>query len=63
MFCSLGKKYILKIPKFFVRLHEIPPPPKDNFTALKQFLNEVKALVYELKSYSLDILMPETAGF
>ena len=56
----LDKDFIIQ--KIIVRLLEIPPPPEDDFTALKQFLNEVKALVYDLKSYSIDLLTPETAG-
>ncbi|KAL7645225.1 UNVERIFIED_CONTAM: hypothetical protein RMT77_003611 [Armadillidium vulgare] len=57
----LDKDFIIE--KIIIRLLEIPPPPEDDLTALKQFLNEVKALVYELKSYNIDLLMPETAGF
>src|SRR5678816_2682907 len=42
---------------------DISPPSEDNLAEVKSFLNEVKALAYDLKSYGLDFLAPDTAGF
>src|SRR5678815_2477423 len=53
----LDRDFIKK--KIIVRLLDISPPSEDNLVEVKSFLNEVKALAYDLKSYGLDFLAPD----
>ena len=57
----LDKEYITE--SIFTRLLQISPPPDNDLMELKAFLTEVKALTYDLKSYGLDCLVPDTVGF
>ena len=62
----LKSEYLDKIfiaEKIFQQLYEIWALSESNLATLNCYLNEMKVLTYDLKSYGLDFLVPETPGF
>ena len=57
----LDKEFIVE--KIFQQLYEIRTPQENNLATLKGYINEMKVLIYDLKSYGFDFLIPETPGF